>query len=154
MLRLRDHQPNDFESLWQLDQLCFPEGISYSRDELRMYLSLRSAFCIVAEQDGGLVGFVIVDSRPGRPAYMVTIDVDPRFRRGGAATALLQAVEQRLLRAGVTAIRLEVAVNNESAIAFYRRHGFLEIGRKPDYYNGVLDALSLRKDLSPAAIKS
>ena len=153
MLRLRDYQPHDFENLWQLDQVCFPEGISYSRDELRMYLSLRSAFCIIAEQDGALAGFVIIDSRQGRPAYMVTIDVDPKFRRSGTATTLLEAVEQRLMRSGIAAIRLEVAVNNASAIAFYRRHGFIEIGRKPGYYNGVLDALSLRKDLPAAAIK-
>jgi ribosomal-protein-alanine N-acetyltransferase len=79
---------------------------------------------------------------------MVTIDVDPEMRRHGVATALLREVEKRVLRAGGTAIRLEVAANNPSAIDFYKRHGFREIGRKAGYYNGQLDALSMKKELT------
>lgn len=115
-----------------------------------MYLSLRTSFCLIAESEGELAGFVIVDARAARPAYMVTIDVNPALRRSGAGTALLKEVEARLQRSGVAAIRLEVAVNNQAAIAFYQRHGFTQIGRKAGYYNGVLDALSLSKDLSTA----
>lgn len=144
---LREYTPNDFEAIWKLDQLCFAENIAYSRDEMRMYLALRSSFCVIAEADGHLAGFTIMDHRPPRPAYMVTIDVDPGMRRHGVATALLEEVETRILREGGTAIRLEVAVNNQSAIDFYKRHGFREIGRKMGYYNGQLDAVSMKKEL-------
>ena len=147
-LRLRAYDPRDFDALWALDQICFPPDISYSRPELRMYLALRSAFCLVAESEGKLAGFVIVDSRAGRPAYMVTIDIAPEFRKAGVASTLLAEVEKRLRTSGVRAIRLEVAENNEAAIAFYRRHAFREIGRKAGYYNGRLDALSLKKELT------
>jgi ribosomal protein S18 acetylase RimI-like enzyme len=113
-VHLRDYQPNDFDTLWKLDQLCFPEDIAYSRSELRIFLSLRTAFCIVAEQEQKIAGFVVVDSRPHRAGYIVTIDVDPAQRRQG-----------------INAIRLEVADNNQSARDFYARHGFAVIGRKP-----------------------
>jgi [ribosomal protein S18]-alanine N-acetyltransferase len=145
---LREYTPNDFEAIWKLDQICFAENIAYSRDEMRMYLALRSSFCIIAEVDGTLAGFTIMDHRPSRPGYMVTIDVAPEMRRYGVATALLQEVETRLQRAGGTAIRLEVAINNQGAIDFYKRHGFRDIGRKPGYYNGQLDALSMKKELT------
>lgn len=145
---LREYTPNDFEAIWKLDQACFAEQIAYSRDEMRMYLALRSSFCVIAELDGALAGFIIMDHRPPRPAYMVTIDVDSAMRRHGVATALLDAVERRILRERGSAIRLEVAVNNQSAIDFYKRHGFREIGRKPGYYNGQLDALSMKKELT------
>lgn len=144
---LREYTPNDFEAIWKLDQACFAEQIAYSRDEMRMYLALRSSFCVIAELDGALAGFIIMDHRPPRPAYMVTIDVDSAMRRHGVATALLDAVERRILRERGSAIRLEVAVNNQSAIDFYKRHGFREIGRKPGYYNGQLDAVSMKKEL-------
>jgi ribosomal-protein-alanine N-acetyltransferase len=147
-LRLRDYTPNDFDAIWQLDQICFAEGIAYSRDEMRMYLALRSSFCIVAETDGQLAGFTIVDSRPPRPGYIVTIDVAPEARRIGVASALLAETEKRLGQQGSPGIRLEVAVNNQGAIGFYKRHGFSEIGVKPGYYNGRLDALSMKKALA------
>ena len=147
-LRLRDYTPNDFDAIWKLDQVCFAEGIAYSRDEMRMYLALRSSFCILAEADGKLVGFTIVDSRPPRAGYIVTIDVMPEMRRHGVASALLAETEERLRTQGSPGIRLEVAVNNHGAIDFYKRHGFLEIGTKPGYYNGRLDALSMQKKLA------
>jgi ribosomal-protein-alanine N-acetyltransferase len=91
---------------------------------------------------------VIVDSRPNRAGYIVTIDVAPEARREGVASELLNAAETRLRTAGVKGVRLEVAENNDSAIAFYKQHGFLEVGRKAGYYNGRLDALSMKKELS------
>lgn len=147
-LTLREYTPRDFEAIWRVDQVCFAENIAYSRDEMRMYLALRSSVCVIAEADGRLAGFTIMDHRPPRPAYMVTIDVDPGMRRHGVATALLQEVEARMQRAGGTAIRLEVATSNQGAIDFYKRHGFREIGRKPGYYNGQLDAVSMKKELT------
>jgi ribosomal protein S18 acetylase RimI-like enzyme len=151
-LTLRDYVPADFEAIWQLDQVCFSPEIAYSRDDMRMYLALRSSFCIVAETEGKLAGFTIVDSRPPRPGYMVTIDVAPDMRRHGVASVLLAEVESRLRRQRSPGIRLEVAVNNQSAIDFYRRHGFREIGLKQGYYNGQLDALSMKKELGLAEL--
>jgi ribosomal-protein-alanine N-acetyltransferase len=148
VVRLRDYQPQDFDRLWQMDQICFPEDISYSRPELRMFLSLRTAFCFVAERNGIVLGFIIVDSRPNRAGYIVTLDVAPEARREGIASTLLGAAETRLRTAEVKGIRLEVAENNDSAIAFYKDHGFVETGRKHGYYNGRLDALSMKKELS------
>jgi len=146
-VRLREYTPNDFGAIWKLDQICFSEGIAYSRDEMRMYLALRSSFCILAEADGKLAGFTIVDSRPPRMGYVVTIDVAPEMRRLGVASALLIEIETRLRKQGSPGIRLEVAVNNQGAIDFYARHGFRKIGLKPGYYNGRLDALSMQKEL-------
>jgi hypothetical protein len=38
-MRVREYHPADFESIWELDQACFPPGIAYSRSELRAFLS-------------------------------------------------------------------------------------------------------------------
>ena len=34
--KVRTFQPADFETLWRVDQECFPPGISYSRAELEL----------------------------------------------------------------------------------------------------------------------
>lgn len=112
-----------------------------------MFLAPRTAFCIVAEDDGEVVGFTLIDSRYDRPAYVVTIDVEARFRRRGIASLLLEETERRLRKLGVRSIRLEAAEDNPAALDFYKSKGFVPIGRKRGYYNGRLDAISLRKEL-------
>ena len=50
-LNLRDYRAADFERLWQIDQLCFPEGISYTQMELSGFITKRNAITLVAEAD-------------------------------------------------------------------------------------------------------
>ncbi len=42
-------------------------------------------------------------------------------------------------------ITLEVAVNNEPALALYKKYAFKEVNKRKGYYNGV-DALVMRRD--------
>jgi [ribosomal protein S18]-alanine N-acetyltransferase len=49
--RLRDYRAADFERLWQIDQLCFPQGISYTQMELSGFVTRRNAVTLVAEAD-------------------------------------------------------------------------------------------------------
>ena len=62
---LRDYSPSDFETLYEIDQACYPRGIAYSRRMLRWYLGQRGAFCIVAETTGEpeptVIGFLVAD---------------------------------------------------------------------------------------------
>ncbi|MGB8770309.1 MAG: N-acetyltransferase [Candidatus Korobacteraceae bacterium] len=46
---LRSYRPTDFERLWQIDQLCFPQGISYTQMELSGFITRRNAITLVAE---------------------------------------------------------------------------------------------------------
>jgi hypothetical protein len=45
---VRDFWPEDFEMLWRMDQECFPPGIAYSRQELKIYLGHRGSLAQVA----------------------------------------------------------------------------------------------------------
>jgi ribosomal-protein-alanine N-acetyltransferase len=47
--KLRDYRAADFDRLWQIDQLCFPNGISYTQMELSGFITQRSAITLVAE---------------------------------------------------------------------------------------------------------
>jgi hypothetical protein len=47
---LRDGKSSDLDTLWRIDQACFPPGISYSRLELAVYMRRPGSFTIVAEQ--------------------------------------------------------------------------------------------------------
>ena len=49
---LRNYRAADFERLWQIDQLCFPQGISYTQMDLSGFITRRNAITLVADFDG------------------------------------------------------------------------------------------------------
>ena len=148
MLTLRDFRPEDFETLWQLDQRCFVEGISYSRAELRYYIERKGTFTILAEDQKKLLGFLIANHERSGVGHVITIDVDPTRQRKGTGTALMEAAEERLRRAGCKSVLLETAVNNLSALAFYKRHGYSVLKTLPRYYMNSLDGLLMGKKIA------
>jgi ribosomal-protein-alanine N-acetyltransferase len=148
---LRDYTSADFEEIWILDQICFNRGIAYTRSELRGFLLSPSAVTIVAEREGRIVGFILADRNKSR-GHVITIDVHPDHRRLGLATILMHTIEQRLRECGVTEVRLEVAVDNAPALAFYKRHGYGVLRSIPRYYNNSVDALLMRKTMESNSI--
>jgi ribosomal-protein-alanine N-acetyltransferase len=149
-IRLRNYRPEDFETLWTLDQACFEEGISYEKVELQHYLQMKTAFTLVAEaEDGTVLGFIIAHRRKGGYGHVLTIDVDPAIRQHGVGTALLQGAHQRLEGLGCHTMFLETAVNNLAAIAFYKRHGYSILRTLPRYYRATgMDAFLLTAKLA------
>src|SRR5262249_6173740 len=95
---LRGFQPEDFEALYRLDQLCFEEEIAYSRDDLAGFLSIPSAEGVVAERDGEIAGFSLGYLSRSRVAHIVTLDVHPESRREGLGRALLEELLERFSR--------------------------------------------------------
>ena len=59
---IRDFKSEDFETLWRLDQACFPPGIAYSKQELTSYVRLPEAFTLIAtgSEHGEIAGFIVV----------------------------------------------------------------------------------------------
>jgi ribosomal protein S18 acetylase RimI-like enzyme len=168
---IREFQPSDFETLWKIDQTCFAAGISYTRTELRLYMRRRASFTLVAASqeseksdsaslkkkdltlpasglsNGAIAGFIIAEAGARARGHIITIDVIPSARRAGVGSLLLRAAEDRLISVECRAVELETAVDNLSAIAFYKRHGYSLIRTYPHYYANGVDALVLEKTL-------
>ncbi len=144
---IRNFKPEDFETLWAMDQECFPGGIAYSRQELRSYIRHRGSFTLVAAdpEDGRIHGFIVAHIGP--TGHVITIDVLAAARRLGVGSLLLQAAEEKLHAAGCDAVGLETAVDNRAALAFYKRHGYNVVRTWPRYYSNGVDALVLKKEL-------
>jgi ribosomal-protein-alanine N-acetyltransferase len=149
-LLLRTFRAEDFDTLYEIDQVCYPQEIAYSRRELRWYLRLPGAEGIVAERDGQIAGFLL-SANWEQVGHIITIDVLEQFRRAGTGSALVRESEARLVRQGVTTIEIETAVNNPAAIAFWNKHGYISRGILKNYYPGGLSAYAMIKSLSTAA---
>jgi len=146
---IRDYRRQDFETLWQIDQACFAQGISYTRRELAFYLARKRGFTLVAALAGRILGFVVVDRDRQGQAHVITIDVLPEARRSGLGSRLMATAEERLRTLGCSVVFLETAVDNAAALAFYKRHGYTVIHTIPRYYLDSIDALVLSKELTP-----
>jgi [ribosomal protein S18]-alanine N-acetyltransferase len=154
---LRPAREADFETLYTIDQVCYSAAVAYTREELRWYMSLRGAECLVAEARtsvknprGRIAGFIVSVRRNAR-GHIVTIDVLKMYRRTGVGSALLRRTEEQMEQRGVGEVWLETATNNEAAIAFWKKHGYRSHGRLPNYYPDGLDALAMSKTLENRA---
>jgi ribosomal protein S18 acetylase RimI-like enzyme len=75
-----------------------------------------------------------------------SLAVAPVERRQGLGRALFE--HAFAAEAGLRAAHLEVRCNDASAQAFYAALGFRPVGRRPGFYPGGLDALSMTRLLA------
>lgn len=83
-------------------------------------------------------------------AHLLNISVLPELQRQGRGTSLLQHMFGLARLQGMTRMLLEVRQGNAPGLGLYRRHGFVEIGRRRDYYRaheGREDAIVMAREL-------
>jgi len=152
VLKVGDYQPQDFPRLLEIDQSCFVEGIAYSKEELRYFVGMPTAISLVGLQDEEIMGFIIADRfRPRRASRsvgkIITIDVAPKGQHSGMGTLLMSSAEAELKSVGCDYVSLEVAVDNEPALRFYKKHGYSVLKVLPRYYLDSIDGLLMGKKL-------
>lgn len=127
-----------YDEIAALHAQCFPHRPWTAAE----FADLKKSGCdIIASQNGFIVWRQTLDE-----AEIITIGVAPDARGGGIASAMLGLMERDVKNNGGTKIFLEVAENNSPARALYSGNGYVEIGRRPKYYDGV-DAILMEKKL-------
>ena len=104
---------------------------------------------VVAEVERRVVGYAVA-SIVAEIAELQRIAVTASQRRSGLATSLLEAITTRARAGRADRLLLEVREDNEAAVAFYSRHGFVEIDRRRRYYRDGTTAIVLRRDIRAA----
>ncbi|MBD0414912.1 ribosomal protein S18-alanine N-acetyltransferase [Oryzicola mucosus] len=144
-------EPGDSEALSVLHQEDFTRP--WSPDEFASLLEQDTVFGFAARETGhgkaAPAGFVLARLAAGE-AEILTIAVDRAQRRQGLGWQLMDAVLRELHNQRAEALFLEVDETNAPAIALYRRFGFHEVGKRPNYYQsarGATGALVMRRDL-------
>ena len=127
-----------FNRLANLHKKCFPNK-PWSADDFR---DLKQSGCeIIMSENGFIVYQIAVDE-----AEIITIGVNPDFRRSGIASAMIGIIEKNLKNPGVKKLFLEVASTNIPAQKLYENSGFKVVGLRPKYYDGI-DAILMSKDI-------
>jgi [ribosomal protein S18]-alanine N-acetyltransferase len=129
-LRLRRLGYGDLPSVISIERRSFPTPWSLAMFVLE--LSKPSGICLAAEDDQGLVGYLVC-ARYDEVWHLMNVAVHPERRRKGVATDL---IERLFDEAGPGArFTLEVRVSNAAAITMYQRFGFKSAGRRRRYYH-------------------
>lgn len=124
--------------LANLHQKCFPHK-PWSADD---FADLKKSGCeIIASKNGFIVWRAVADE-----AELISIGVSPDARRTGIGAAMIGIMEGELKKSGVKSVFLEVAENNTAARKLYEQNGYVQIGVRPKYYDGI-DAIMMKKDL-------
>ncbi len=103
---------------------------------------------------GALAGFTLCRAA-GPEVELLLIAVQPQQQGLGFGRLLMETTCQDAFRRGASELFLEVRENNHAARALYRRAGFVDVGRRADYYAGSTGsrfaAVTMRRQLDDLA---
>ena len=119
-----------------LEEKCFP--FPWSEDAIREELENEKASFFSAFSGGKFVGHAGMISALGE-GNVCNVAVDPSARRRGVGTALVMALIEEGKRRDLDVIMLEVRAANSPAIALYEKLGFVEVGRRKNFYSRPTD---------------
>ena len=118
--------PDDLQAvldLWQSSGPGVQLGRSDTPQELHHKLQRDPDLFLVAESQGQVIGAVI-GGYDGRRGLVYHLAVDPGCRQRGLGAALMEELEERLRQKGCIKCYLLVVRENDTAIAFYEKHGW------------------------------
>ncbi len=122
----------DVPAVAALDQKLFSAECWTEED---FYLSLKdpARLFFAAYIRDTLVGFCGLQ-QSYEQGDVLTVGVDPAYRRRGIGSELLIALIDTFREQGGTNLFLEVRASNLSAIKLYEKHGFRQTGVRRNYY--------------------
>jgi [ribosomal protein S18]-alanine N-acetyltransferase len=129
----------DAEAMAAIHAASFAKN--WSANELAQFLGAPGWLSLLASlsPQQTVQGFLIARG-VGDEAEILTLAVDPGYRRRGLARALLTAAIDALRTSGLKRLFLEVDEANESARGLYQSLGAVAVGRRPRYYEHGADA--------------
>jgi ribosomal-protein-alanine N-acetyltransferase len=131
-VRLRGMREDDLDEVLAIERDCFPSP--WTRENFLYEIRLnRAAANWVLEQGDVIAGYACVWFL-GPELKINNFAVRGDRRRQGLGDRLLRALLSRARELGCRTAQLEVRPSNRSARALYRKHGFVEVGRRKNYY--------------------
>ena len=139
---------DDAAQIAELSRVTIEQGLPWrwTRERVRACILDRTVNVVVAREGEQVIGFAIMKYGDDE-ASLLLFGVDAAHRRRRVGSELLEWLEITARTAGIRAIRLEARQDNHVASAFYRHHGFEEIGVVHGYYEGLEDAMRYLKRL-------
>ncbi len=152
-IQLRAMAPRDVEATKQIEMAW----ASLSHWDIEVYRRVATgadsaqgmiAVEVAAAKEERVVGFLVY--RTTHPeTEILNIAIEPSMVRRQIGTMMLHELIQQIRFRDVRALLLEVRPSNDPARRFYLKEGFVEVGRRRNYYtNPPEDAVLMKRELT------
>ena len=147
-MTLRTAGPDDLAAIMALERASFPTD-AWSEPMMAAEVTSPYGRYVVDVEGEVLLGYGGVRAVAGAAdADIQTNASAPEARGHGRGRALLRELLTTARERGARQVFLEVRADNPTATALYRSEGFLEVGRRPRYYQpDDVDAVVMSLDL-------
>ncbi len=116
----------DYDGVYALWMSCKNMGfndVDDSRAGIEKFLRRNPDTCLVAEENGEIIG-VVLGGEDGRRGYIYHMSVAESHRRRGIGKQLADRCLSAMKEAGIAKVALLVFKRNEAGNAFWERQGF------------------------------
>ena len=121
----------------------FPDVFSNSKVETELKNNSFRKFYTISV-DKNIIGFISFDIIYER-AELININIKKEYENNGYGSSLLSFLFEYLNSNNIESITLEVRIDNYNAIHLYEKFGFIKVGCRKKYYNGIDAILMERK---------
>lgn len=147
-MTIRLATPDDLAAIMRIERSSFPTD-AWSEAAMAEELASPHGHYLVDDVAGAIVGYAGLRAVQGASdADIQTIALDADHRGTGRGRRLLTALLDEATRRGARDVFLEVRADNPAAEQLYLSEAFVEIGRRPRYYQpDDVDAIVMKLDL-------
>jgi ribosomal protein S18 acetylase RimI-like enzyme len=132
---IREMSLSDLPAVYALGERLFPADKwpalyrTWDEYELAVHFASDGETCLVAEQEGVVVGFALGTLLAKRGSawnygYLLWLGVDGDLARKGVAGRLLDRMTDLFINLGARMVMVDTDADNGAALAFFRKQGF------------------------------
>lgn len=126
----------DIQFAAEIERLCFVHP--WSEQSIKEEMAKENSVFLMAFEEEKPIGYVglctVLDE-----GYMGNLGVVEEYRRKGIGRALMNELTARCKAMDSAFVTLEVRASNTPAVKLYESLGFLEAGRRKNYYKEPLE---------------
>lgn len=140
---IRQFEPRDTTRILEIAEESLSEYYTGTLI-MELYESWPEAFKVFTVDDH-ISGFLIGARNSPDEARILMFAVERKLRGKGIGNTLMQDFLAFCSKDGILSVKLEVKTDNDLAINFYKRFGFIVTSRLRAYYSDASDAFSMWK---------
>ncbi len=136
---------NDLPEILKLESQDDEWDLQWNEIGIRQSFENPDYCCFIMRSKGEAKGFISVNLLSGE-AEILRVVVSKEARLQGVASKMIDSLIETLRKMDCKTVFLEVNDQNYPAVSLYQKKGFIEVGRRPDYYEKGQDAILMRLD--------
>lgn len=144
MEKIRKLELKDIDEVIKLEELFLHESIG--NELLMQSINLPHMYFLVMELEGKIIGY-IGSYILYEEAELLNFVIHEAYQRKGYGQKLIMQIILQAKSIGADHITLEVRVDNQKGINFYKKNNFKIVSIRKNYYSDGTDAYLMQKEI-------